>query len=219
MAVGGSASGCLVPSHCRTWPSGEPRRCWVRRPAGPGQRMRGSASRREADSRARCHRPGRRRAHLAAARRRGRVVRSRRAPRPRSGKRIRRPGPEARGFASADGERGGRPPRRAPQPRPADQSPGSISFGRDGPARSLSPVRQPGDVTLPLAGGGGRRVPGRRADQPRPRHDRMGSNPRWRILVWARETAGLTLQDAVAKVGIRDARGVPAIDLSRDRGN
>ena len=32
------------------------------------------------------------------------------------------------------------------------------------------------------------------------------------ILVWARKTAGLTLQDAVAKVGIRDARGVAAID-------
>ena len=32
------------------------------------------------------------------------------------------------------------------------------------------------------------------------------------ILVWARETAGLTLQDAVAKVGIRDARGVAAAD-------
>ena len=32
------------------------------------------------------------------------------------------------------------------------------------------------------------------------------------ILVWARKTAGLTLQDAVAKVGIRDARGVTAVD-------
>ena len=32
------------------------------------------------------------------------------------------------------------------------------------------------------------------------------------ILVWARKTAGLTLQDAVAKVGIRDARGVEAVD-------
>ena len=32
------------------------------------------------------------------------------------------------------------------------------------------------------------------------------------ILVWARETAGLTLQDAVTKVGIRDARGVTAVD-------
>ena len=32
------------------------------------------------------------------------------------------------------------------------------------------------------------------------------------ILVWARQTAGLTLQDAVAKVGIRAARGVAAID-------
>ena len=32
------------------------------------------------------------------------------------------------------------------------------------------------------------------------------------ILVWARKTAGLTLQDAVAKVGIREARGVAAID-------
>lgn len=32
------------------------------------------------------------------------------------------------------------------------------------------------------------------------------------ILVWARTTAGLTLQDAVAKVGIREARGVAAID-------
>ena len=32
------------------------------------------------------------------------------------------------------------------------------------------------------------------------------------ILVWARKTAGLTLQDAVAKVGIRGARGVAAID-------
>ena len=32
------------------------------------------------------------------------------------------------------------------------------------------------------------------------------------ILVWARETAGLTLEDAVAKVGIRDARGLAAID-------
>lgn len=35
-------------------------------------------------------------------------------------------------------------------------------------------------------------------------------NPR--ILVWARETAGLTLQDAVARVGIGDAGGVPAVD-------
>ena len=32
------------------------------------------------------------------------------------------------------------------------------------------------------------------------------------ILVWARETAALTLQDAVAKVGIKDARGVAAVD-------
>ncbi len=32
------------------------------------------------------------------------------------------------------------------------------------------------------------------------------------ILVWARETAGLTIQDAVAKVGIRDARGLAAVD-------
>ena len=32
------------------------------------------------------------------------------------------------------------------------------------------------------------------------------------ILVWARETAGLTLPDAVAKVGIRGARGLAAID-------
>ena len=32
------------------------------------------------------------------------------------------------------------------------------------------------------------------------------------ILVWARKTAGLTLQDAVAKVGISDARGVEAVD-------
>ena len=32
------------------------------------------------------------------------------------------------------------------------------------------------------------------------------------ILAWARETAGLTLQDAVAKIGIRDARGVAAVD-------
>ena len=32
------------------------------------------------------------------------------------------------------------------------------------------------------------------------------------ILVWARETAGLTLQDAVAKVHISDARGVAAVD-------
>ena len=32
------------------------------------------------------------------------------------------------------------------------------------------------------------------------------------ILVWARKTAGLTLQAAVAKVGIRDARGVEAVD-------
>ncbi len=32
------------------------------------------------------------------------------------------------------------------------------------------------------------------------------------ILVWARKTAGLTIQDAVAKVGIRDARGMAAID-------
>ena len=32
------------------------------------------------------------------------------------------------------------------------------------------------------------------------------------ILVWARKTAGLSLQDAVAKVGIRDARGVAAVD-------
>ena len=32
------------------------------------------------------------------------------------------------------------------------------------------------------------------------------------ILVWARETAGLTLQDAAAKVGIRDAWGMAAVD-------
>ena len=32
------------------------------------------------------------------------------------------------------------------------------------------------------------------------------------ILVWARETAGLTLRDAVARVGIRGARGLGAID-------
>lgn len=32
------------------------------------------------------------------------------------------------------------------------------------------------------------------------------------ILVWARKTAGLTLEDAVMKVGIQDARGVAAID-------
>ncbi len=32
------------------------------------------------------------------------------------------------------------------------------------------------------------------------------------ILVWARKTAGLTLEDAVAKVGIRDALGVEAVD-------
>ncbi len=32
------------------------------------------------------------------------------------------------------------------------------------------------------------------------------------ILVWARKTAGLTLQDAVARVGIKDARGVQAVD-------
>ena len=32
------------------------------------------------------------------------------------------------------------------------------------------------------------------------------------ILVWARETAGLTLQDAAARVGISDARGVAAVD-------
>ena len=32
------------------------------------------------------------------------------------------------------------------------------------------------------------------------------------ILVWARETAGLTLDEAVAKVGIRDARGEAAVD-------
>ena len=32
------------------------------------------------------------------------------------------------------------------------------------------------------------------------------------ILVWARETAGLTPEEAVEKLGIREARGVPAID-------
>lgn len=32
------------------------------------------------------------------------------------------------------------------------------------------------------------------------------------ILVWARETAGLTQEQAVEKLGINDARGVPAID-------
>ena len=32
------------------------------------------------------------------------------------------------------------------------------------------------------------------------------------ILVWARETAGLTLEDAVTRVGIKDARGVTAVD-------
>lgn len=35
-------------------------------------------------------------------------------------------------------------------------------------------------------------------------------NPR--ILLWARETAGLTPQDAVARIGIKDARGEAAID-------
>ena len=35
-------------------------------------------------------------------------------------------------------------------------------------------------------------------------------NPK--ILLWARETAGLTRQDAVAKIGIEDARGEAAID-------
>ena len=35
-------------------------------------------------------------------------------------------------------------------------------------------------------------------------------NPR--ILLWARETAGLTPQDAVTKIGIKDARGKAAID-------
>ena len=37
-----------------------------------------------------------------------------------------------------------------------------------------------------------------------------GVNPE--ILVWARETAGLTREEAVKKLGIRDARGVAAID-------
>ena len=32
------------------------------------------------------------------------------------------------------------------------------------------------------------------------------------VLVWARRTAGLTLQDAVVRVGIEDARGVAAVD-------
>lgn len=32
------------------------------------------------------------------------------------------------------------------------------------------------------------------------------------ILLWARETAGLTLHDAVARVGIGDARGIAAVD-------
>jgi len=32
------------------------------------------------------------------------------------------------------------------------------------------------------------------------------------ILVWARETAGLTLQGAVTKIGIKDAHGVAAVD-------
>ena len=32
------------------------------------------------------------------------------------------------------------------------------------------------------------------------------------ILVWAHGTAGLTLQDAAERVGIRDARGVTAVD-------
>ena len=35
-------------------------------------------------------------------------------------------------------------------------------------------------------------------------------NPK--ILLWARETAGLTRQDAVAKIRIKDARGEAAID-------
>ena len=35
------------------------------------------------------------------------------------------------------------------------------------------------------------------------------------ILVWARESAGLTLRDAVTKVGIPDARGVAAVDRLR----
>ena len=32
------------------------------------------------------------------------------------------------------------------------------------------------------------------------------------ILLWARETAGLTPENAGAKLGIRDARGVSALD-------
>lgn len=41
------------------------------------------------------------------------------------------------------------------------------------------------------------------------------------ILVWARKTAGLTPQDAVAKVGIRDAWGVSAVDrlMALERGD
>ena len=35
------------------------------------------------------------------------------------------------------------------------------------------------------------------------------------FLVWARKTAGLTLQDAVAKVGIKDERGVAKSPLRR----
>ena len=35
-------------------------------------------------------------------------------------------------------------------------------------------------------------------------------NPK--ILVWARETAGLTIQGAVRKIGIKDAYGVAAVD-------
>jgi hypothetical protein len=35
------------------------------------------------------------------------------------------------------------------------------------------------------------------------------------ILVWARETAGLSIDEAVAKLGIRDARGVAAADRLR----
>ena len=35
------------------------------------------------------------------------------------------------------------------------------------------------------------------------------------ILRWARETAGLTLEDAVAKLSIKDARGTTAVDRLR----
>ncbi len=80
-----------------------------------------------------------------------------------------------------------------------------------------TPVRRPcgGGRLVNRAGlGAGAEVSGNNAARPAGCYPTGGAMPAINpeILVWARETAILTLQDAVAKVGIKDARGVAAVD-------